>query len=134
MRTQILGLWITCVAIPVNAGTELDFWHSYTHQPSGKSHYSFHIANYKRGLFFGPCGPSTRSVQWEYDVDLTDNGPVYQKDQIAIKAEGKPFAVAAGTISIDAKQQNAKIDLQIGRDGTTTNFVGNGTWRIKKIE
>src|ERR1035438_1899968 len=84
-----LVLGTSCLTSSANAGTILDFWHSYTHQPSGVTHYSFHIANYKRGLFFGSCGPSAKSLQWEYDMDLTGCGPIYHKEQIAFTVEGK---------------------------------------------
>jgi hypothetical protein len=118
---------------PANAGTELDFWHSYTHQPSGVTHYAFHLVSYKSGLFFGSCGLSTKSLRWEYNVDLTGNGPVYQQAQIAVTADGKRLAVGSGTITIDAQGQKAAIDLQIQRDAGMAAFVGNGKWRIKKL-
>jgi hypothetical protein len=82
----LLGMflvWAMQAPTKAQAGTELDFWHSCA-PPSGPTHFSFHVANYKRGLFFGSCGISTRSLQWEYDVTLTGNGPVYQQDQIAV--------------------------------------------------
>ena len=114
--------------------TKLDFWHSYTHQPSGVIHYSFHIANYKRGLFFGSCGPSTRSLQWDYDIDLAGNGPTYEKEKMTITSEGKKVDVVSGTITIDPDQREARIDLRV-RIGTQTNdFRGNGTHRVVKLK
>src|SRR6516162_9829291 len=86
------------------AETKLDFWHSYKHQPSGVIHYSFQIANYKRGLFFGSCGPCTRSLQWEYDIDLAGAGPIYQKDQIKITSETKNVDVISGSVRVDSKR------------------------------
>jgi hypothetical protein len=122
-----------CAAADASAGTKLNFWHSYTHQPSGVTHYSFHIANYKRGLFFGSCGPSTRSLQWEYDVDLVGIGPIYSKDHITITIEGKSVEVVSGTIAINTEGQTAKIDLRINYERSATDFAGNGTHHIKKI-
>src|SRR5260370_24175421 len=99
VELSLLGsIWLAAEA---HAETKLDFWHFYTHQPSGVTHYSFHIANYKRGLFFGSCGPSTRWLQWEYDVDLAGNGPVYEKRQVALTTEGKHVEVISGSITID---------------------------------
>ena len=135
--------WLPCLlylfsGAKVSAGTELDFWHSYTHQPSGSIHFSFHIANYKRGLFFGSCGPSTRSLQWGFDLDLAGPGPVYSKDQITLTRDGKPVTIASGSINVDAKQDHATIRLQTCAAGTNqpaipADFPGNGTHRIKKL-
>jgi hypothetical protein len=133
----VLLAWVFCSALPARAGTELDFWHSYVHQADGATHFSFHIANYKRGLFFGSCGPSTRSLQWGYDVDLAGPGPRYTADQITLRVDGKPVSIASGTIAVDLNQQQATIQLQITQSGTnqpvtSTNFPGNGTHRISK--
>jgi hypothetical protein len=127
-----LGLfWLSAEA---HAEIKLDFWHSYTHQPSGVTHYSFHIASYKRGLFFGSCGPSTRSLQWEYDIDLSGNAPIYHKDQMTITSEGKRVEVESGTITIDPKQRETTIDLRVKGPAGVTNFFGNGTHRIGKLK
>jgi hypothetical protein len=115
------------------AETKLDFWHSYIHQPSGVVHYSFQIASYKRGIFFGSCGPSTRSLQWEYDIDLAGPGPSYQKDQVRITSEAKAVETVSGTITVDSKRSEAKIDLQIKSSGKSLSFPGNGTHRILKL-
>jgi len=131
---RILAIGLLCVVANALAGTELDFWHSYTHQPSGVKHFSFHIANYKRGLFFGSCGPSTRSLQWEYEVDLAGVGPDYGKDKIIITTEGKRVEIASGTIAFDFGAHSAKIDLRIQSEGVPKDFPGNGTHRIKKIK
>jgi len=127
-------LTLSCFCLPARAHTEtkLDFWHSYTHQPDAVPHYSFQIAKYKRGLFFGSCGPSTRSLQWEYDVDLAGVGPVYEKNQIEIRMEGKKIELLSGTITFDSKQEQLTIDLRVKADSSPTNFVGNGAYRIKR--
>jgi hypothetical protein len=135
----VLLAWSLSSAAPARAGTELNFWHFYIHQPDGVAHFSFHIASYKRGLFFGSCGPSTRSLQWGYDVDLAGPGPRYSADQITVREDGKPLSVASGTIAIGSSQQHATIQLQITQAGTiqpgsSTSFPGNGTHRIQKIK
>jgi hypothetical protein len=114
--------------------TKLDFWHSYVHQPSGVIHYSFQIASYKRGLFFGSCGPSTRSLQWEYDIDLAGPGPVYGKDQIKVTSDTKPVGVVSGTIRYDAKRDVAALDLRVQSASGESAFPGNGAHSIKKIK
>jgi len=121
----------TCVA---RAETKLDFWHYYIHQPSGIVHYSFQIANYKRGLFFGSCGPSTRSLQWGYDIDLAGPGPVYQKEQITITSDATPVEVVSGTIRYDAKSNQAILNLRVRSTAGELVFPGNGTHSIKKIK
>jgi len=127
-----IGACLLSTPLGAPAATELDFWHSYTHQPSGITHYSFHIANYKRGLFFGSCGPSTRSLLWSYDVDLAGTGPSYRTNQIALTIDGKSFPVLSGTIAIDLKQEKVIIDLQVERNGSAAPFVANGVHRINK--
>jgi hypothetical protein len=137
LKQCFLLLCFLGAAATAQAGTELDFWHSYTHQPSGAVHFSFHIANYKRGLFFGSCGPSTRSLQWEYDMDLAGPGPRYTSEQITVTREGKRVVVAAGTISVDPKQRHATIDLRTAPGNSQTaavDFVGNGTHRIHRLK
>jgi hypothetical protein len=129
---MILFFWLGIA--DAHAETKLDSWHSYTHQPSGVIHYSFHIASYKRGLFFGSCGPSTRSLQWEYDIDLAGNAPVYQKDQMTNTREGKKVEVDSGTITLDQKQRETRIELRIKTSNVATEFAGNGTDRIGKLK
>jgi hypothetical protein len=134
-----LILWLFCIVSQSFAGTVLDFWHAYQHQPSGVTHFSFHIANYKRGLFFGSCGPSTRSLQWAYEVDLSGVGPVYGTNEITLSTDGRPLTVVAGTITISGKQDNATIQIQIQPPGTNylgpaLSFPGNGTHRISKLK
>ena len=121
----------------VNSGRaeiKLDFWHSYIHQPSGVVHYSFQIANYKRGIFFGSCGPSTRSLQWQFDIDLAGKGPVYNKDDIKITSDAKAVEVVSGTVTIGAGGRDATINLQVKASGSDTPFAGNGAHRIAKLK
>src|SRR5258706_15729232 len=70
-------LAILFASASVHAATKLDFWHSYGHQPGGTTHFAFHLASYKRGLFFGSSGPSTMSLDWSFDFDLSGDGPIY---------------------------------------------------------
>jgi hypothetical protein len=41
--------------------------------------------------------------------------------------------VASGTIMVVAQEATAKIDLRMQAGGNSTNFVGNGSYRIKAI-
>ena len=97
-------------------------------------HYSFQIANYKRGIFFGSCGPSTRSLQWEYDIDLAGPGPVYENQQISITSDAKPVEVVSGTVRVDQKRGETTIDLRVRSTSGELSFLGNGTHRINKIK
>jgi hypothetical protein len=139
LRHSVLVFCFLSALTNSQAGTELDFWHSYTHQPTGVTHFSFHIANYKRGFFFGSCGLGTKSLQWQYDVDLAGAGPRYTSDRIAVRREGTEVAIISGTICVDAQQRHATIDLQTGRGETNSpaapsSFIGNGTHRIRKLK
>ena len=139
IRGKNLILWLlicglACLATVARAETKLDFWHSYIHQPSGVLHYSFRIASYKRGLFFGSCGPSTRSLQWEYDIDLAGKGPVYQKDQINITSEGKKIELVSGTLSLTPDTSQATINLRVNLSGADLGFAGNGSHQIKRLK
>ena len=131
-RFLIAGLamfiaWSACAEV------KLDFWHSYTHQPSGVIHYSFQIASYKRGLFFGSCGPSTRSLQWEYDIDLNGPGPTYHAADIVVTSDGKAVQVLDGTIAIGAGQKEATIALRVKGPSGVSSFPAKGTFLIRKI-
>ena len=133
LQTALL-LALLCVTAEALGGTGVDFWHSYTHQPDGVPHCSFCIAKYKRGLFFGSCGPSTRSLQWEYDVDLAGAGPVYESNRITLTTEGKTIEVLSGRIATESNQEQVTIDLRVKIAGSTTNFIGNGVYRIRKLK
>src|SRR5258708_38519349 len=113
LKAWSCGLVLLSFLASAMGETKLDFWHSYVHQPSGLIHYSFQIASYKRGLFFGSCGPCTRSLQWEYDIDLSGPGPVYQKEQIGMRFDLRPVEVVAGTIRVDSASSHVVFDLRL---------------------
>lgn len=116
-----------------HAGTVLDFWHSYVHAKTQQTHYSFHLTRYKRGLFWGSCGPSTKSLQWYFNMDLAGNGPVYSSREIAISDDyGRAVIAVSGRVVTDLKQMRARIELEVESDGSTKNFIGNGEYRIEK--
>jgi hypothetical protein len=52
----------------------------------------------------------------------------------AVAGLALPFAVGSGTITIDSQKKTATLSLQIERDATKVDFVGNGRWRIKKAK
>jgi hypothetical protein len=138
-RVSRRGIWLCIWVFAGLAGSacaevKVDFWHSYVHQPSGTIHYSFQIASYKRGLFFGSCGPSTRSLRWEYDIDLAGVGPVYQKEQITMRCDLKPVDIASGTIRVDLKRREAFFDLRLQQTNRLAAFPGNGTYPIKLLK
>ncbi len=117
------------------AGTTLDFWHSYRHAKTAQTHYGFHLADYKRGLFWGSCGPSTKSLRWSFNFDLAGDGPIYQAEQITISDDdAKALKVVSGQVVTDLKRGTASIAIQVEQSGTTNKFVGNGEYRIKKAK
>jgi hypothetical protein len=125
-------LLLLCLLTAASAGVKLSS-HSYIHSPSGRVHVVLRLADYKRGLFFGSCGPSTRSLQWEYHLELTSAGPNYVKDEIELKdSDFHSLPLAAGTIDIDEKKRTARISLELKQDSGAKPFVGNGTFKIQK--
>jgi hypothetical protein len=135
MIQRLLVIILLCLlAGTAVAGVQLTS-HSYVHNPSGQTHVVFHLASYKRGLFFGSCGPSTRSLQWEYHLEMKGPGPNYTRDEIEIKdSEYRPLALDAGTITVDAKARTARILLTVNQDSGAKAFVGNEEYKIRQDE
>ncbi len=136
MRTATitLGAAFVFITTTVFAGTKLDFWHSYVHAQTHQTHYSFHLAKFKRGLFFGSCGPSAKSLQWSYNFDLTGDGPVYSSQQLSLIDEnGKSLRIVSGQVATDLKRGTANIAIKVEIGGTTNIFVGNGQYRIHQV-
>jgi hypothetical protein len=132
MMQRLLAIVSLCLlAGTAEAGVQLTS-HSYVHSPSGQIHIVFHLASYKRGLFFGSCGPSTRSLQWEYYLEMKGTGPNYAKEEIEVKdGEYHSLALEAGTVTVDNKAHTARISLTIKQDSGGKAFVGNGDHRIR---
>jgi hypothetical protein len=136
MKAFVLGLFLLSFTSLAVAGTEMRLWHSYTHQPSGNIHYSFSVANYKRGLFWGSCGPSTRSLKWMYWVDVAGAGPSYSPANITVRNDAD-LALGAqppisGEIKMDAKRKRVEIQLKVQDRGTLRDFEGNGSYLINE--
>jgi hypothetical protein len=123
---------VCLLAFAARAGTEIQLWHAYT-PPSGEAHRAFTISNYKRGIFFGSCGLSTRSLQWSYSFDLTGSGPAFGPDKILFKDEavlsGTNCHPAGGKISIDAKTKMIHVSLQAGTNNAGRPFLANGDFK-----
>lgn len=128
-------LWLNFAPLMV-AGTEMRLWHSYLHQPDGEIHFAFSVADYKRGLFFGSCGPSTYSLQWMYSFDVAGAGPVYDPARIRLRNEmgvslGETPPVS-GEIRVDAKRKRVEIQLKVQENGVVRDFHGNGSYAISE--
>src|SRR6266404_2642463 len=90
------------------------------------------LKEYKRGLFFGSCGPSTKSVQWEYSFTLSGQGSAYTPKDIALKDGSlNPVEVTGGKISLDEKRKAVKIDIKIKKDGVVLDFPYNGHYKLR---
>src|SRR5690349_21132872 len=112
----VVGFTFFFVVANAKAGTVLDFWHAYVPPQTGQKHYSFHVANYKRGIFVGSCGISTKSQQWAFSVDLTGEDSIYGSNRVSVSNDdGKPLKVVSGQITINQKQTLATIDLGIAQ-------------------
>ncbi len=133
--TICLGLALMLFGAKAQAGTTLDFWHSYVPAEKRETHYGFHLTCYKRGLFFGSCGPSTKSLQWAFTFDLAGQGPVYPARQVSVSDDNsQPLRVVSGQVVIDEKRHTATIDLEVESAGRTNKFIGNGTYRIHRLK
>jgi len=132
MRAVLSLLVLFSLAGPAGAGTEVSLWHSYTNQPSGQIHFAFGLRNVKRGLFFGSCGPSTRSLQWEYGLELKGKAREYAKENIELKdANFHPVPLDSGNILVDDKKSTVQIAIKVSTNGAAQNFIGNGTYKVR---
>jgi len=98
----------------------------------GKDQKTVQLSNFKRGLFVGSCGLSTRSLQWEYTFHLRGPGPRYQAGDIQLK-DGS-FAlipVSSGTINIDSTLERVTILINVRRDTNDVPFEHNGQYKVK---
>ena len=132
MQRVVAIIALSLLPIETQASVQLTS-HAYVQSPSGQTHVVFHLVNYKRGLFFGSCGPSTRSLRWEYYLEMKGNGPNYAKDDIAVKdGEYRLIPIESGSITIDPKTHQARISLEIKQDSVAKAFIGNGEYKIRQ--
>ena len=132
---NLIAVSILLVANNLLAGTTLDFWHSYVHAQTQERHYGFHLAQCKRGLFWGSCGPNTKSLQWSFTFDLAGDGPVYDAKRISISDDnGKALHVVSGQVTTTGHGSVAKINIQIESESRTNKFIGNGDYQIHKLK
>jgi len=132
MRAVLSLLLIFSLAEVASAGTEVSLWHSYTNQPSGQIRFAFDLRNLKRGVFFGSCGPSARSLQWEYGFELNGKTSEYAKDDIELKdANFHLVPVDSGKILVDEKKSTVQITIKISTNGVAQDFIGNGTYKLE---
>src|SRR5262245_7012061 len=125
MKRTVLLAFVCLMPAMSRASVELTS-HSYIHNPSGQPHTVFHLANYKKGLFFGSCGPSTRSLQWEYHIELTGKGPEYSMSDIELKdGNFQTVQLETGSIRLDPGKHTATISLVVKQNSGTKEFIGN---------
>lgn len=131
----LAGIALCLIPAGAQAGTTLDFWHSYQHAQTGGVHYGFHLSRCKRGLFWGSCGPSTKSQQWSFTFDLAGDGPTYSAQQLSVSDDNAaPMRVVSGQVTTDIKRMTAKINIEVETGGHTNKFVGNGEYAIHKLK
>jgi hypothetical protein len=135
IRKFLLWIALAFVAPGVQGATTLDFWHSYRHAQAGETHYAFHLSQFKRGLFWGSCGPSTKSLQWSFNFDLAGEGPDYSAARVSVSDDnGQAVKIISGQVITDMKRMTAKIDIEFESGGHTNKFPGNGDYRIHKLK
>ena len=118
-----LGL-LTLAATACLAGTEAKLF-------KGREQETLYVRNYKRGLFFGSCGPSTHSLQWEYSLELKGIGPSFDASNIVVKDISlQPVPISGGKVVIDEQRHLATIQLQVGKEDSLKNFPHNGQYRF----
>jgi len=89
------------------------------------------LESHRRGIFFGSCGPATKSLKWEFSFTLHGDGPVFRAPAIEMKDGAlRPIAVRTGTIELS--DRSLRIDLGIAREGRTVPFPYNGEYRIRR--
>ena len=87
------------------------------------------LQSYRRGIFFGSCGPATKSLRWEFSFTLRGDGPVYRAPAIEMK-DGSLRTIAVRSGSIVLTEESMQIDLAIEREGRTIPFPYNGQYRV----
>jgi hypothetical protein len=134
-RIVVIVTLLICSMLTTSAGIQLDSWYTYTNRLDGDTHYSFDLSKVKRGLFLGPCGFSTSRTEWLYSFDLAGSSLSYDKAAIRMEDfDSKKIPVFAGTILINTNMSVAHIALQISNGEHTTNFIGNGVYKIIKLK
>ncbi|HZP59543.1 MAG TPA: hypothetical protein VFB27_04405 [Opitutaceae bacterium] len=135
MKKLLIALFWVIFASVALAGTEVRLWHRYI-PPDGEPHFAFSVANYKRGLFWGSCGPSTYSLQWTYDFDLAGIGPTFRPRKIKFRNEMVPGmreqTPVSGEIRIDEEKKRIEIQLKVEDNGSVRDFEGNGDYAISE--
>jgi hypothetical protein len=108
-------------AAGARAGTEIRVFR-------GSHEREVRLEKFRRGLFFGSCGPATRSLTAEYSFTLRGDGPVYRKESIEMRDDARqPMAVHAGSITVG--NGTVTIDLSVERKGASVPFPWNGEYR-----
>jgi len=135
MRKLLIFPFLVTFASIAIAGTEMRSWHRYI-PPDGEPHFAFSVADYKRGLFWGSCGPSTYSLQWMYDFDLAGAGPTFRSGKISFQSEMDPAmrkqTPVSGEIRIDEEKKRIEIQLKVQENGAVRDFEGNGSYAINE--
>jgi len=122
LRQTALAVAIAAgLAAGARAGTEIRVFR-------GAHEREVRLEKFRRGLFFGSCGPATRSLTAEYSFTLRGDGPVYRKESIEMRDGARgPVAVRAGSITVGGR--TVAIDLSVERKGETIPFPWNGEYR-----
>jgi hypothetical protein len=120
---------------PFIAAVEVEWWHSYVHSRTVEKHYSFTLARYRRGLFWGPCAFSTKALVWQYDFDLAGDQVVYTTPAIEVKPglAGDPLKIERAVVTVDRKHAVATIKIKLHTASGLKDFAGNGTFHINAL-
>src|SRR5580704_11374280 len=97
MKTILFAALLTLGAVAALAKSEARIF-------EGGREKRIELQHFKQGLFFGSCGPATKSLQWEYSFTLSGEGSVYEAKDIGLKDGSlKPVEVTSGKITLDEK-------------------------------
>jgi hypothetical protein len=94
---------------------------------------SFRVADFQGGLHMGPCGPGER-VNWGYTLYLSGSGERFSFDRIELESDDllRQERPVGGDVLFDRNGNTLTISLKVAKEKNSDDFVGNGTFKIKK--
>jgi len=93
----------------------------------------FSVGDFKGGLHIGPCGIG-EAVTWSYHVYLSGAGERFPFEKVDVRPDalGGQEHPSAGEVLLDRKKNLVTISLKVGNEKNIQDFIGNGTFDLKK--
>jgi hypothetical protein len=116
--------------------------------PAGKRVYGYHesasdgtnepvcfflVGDFKGGLHMGPCGIG-EAVNWSYHIFLSGAGERFPFEKVDVRPDGLGWQErpVAGEVLLDRKKSLVMIALKVVHGKDMEDFIGNGTFDLKK--